>query len=187
MIDILDELERDHLNMAALLRVLERQVTVFRKGQTPDYDIVQAVVEYFLDYPDEIHHPKEDVLARRLLEKDPEGAKALAGLADQHAALGRLSRQFAEVVQNVLNEAELERDRFVHAAEDFIEAQRHHMEMENQHFFPLVRQMLTPDDLTDAALEVLKREDPLFGHKAQPRYDSLRNAILEAERIKDAG
>ena len=36
-------------------------------------------------------------------------------------------------------------------------------------------------------LEVLKREDPLFGHKAQPRYDSLRNAILEAERVKDAG
>ncbi len=36
MIDLLEELERDHLNMAALLRVLEQQVEVFRRGQTPD-------------------------------------------------------------------------------------------------------------------------------------------------------
>ena len=181
MIDLLEELERDHLNMAALLRVLEQQVEVFRRGLSPDYDIIQAVMDYFLDYPDLIHHPKEDILARRLLAKGGAGAAVLAGLPDQHAELAKLTRRFAEVVRNVLEEAELERDRFVHAAEDFIEAQRHHMEMEGQHFFPMVRHDLTPEDLTDAALEALEREDPLFGHRAQPRFDALRRAILEAE------
>ena len=174
MIDLLEELERDHLNMAALLRVLEQQVEVFRRGQAPDYEIIQAVMEYFLDYPDLIHHPKEDILARRLMAKGGEAASVLAGLPEQHAELGQLTRRFAKVVRNVLEEAELERDRFVHAAEDFIEAQRHHMEMEGQHFFPMVRHELTPDDLTDAALEALTREDPLFGHQAQPRFDALR-------------
>ncbi len=181
MIDLLEELERDHLNMAALLRVLERQVEVFRRGQAPDYEIIQAVMEYFLDYPDLIHHPKEDILARRLMAKGGAAASVLAALPDQHAELGQLTRRFAEVVRNVLEEAELERDRFVHTAEEFIEAQRHHMEMEGQYFFPMVRHDLTPEDLTDAALESLEREDPLFGHQAQPRFDSLRRAILEAE------
>ncbi len=181
MIDLLEELERDHLNMSALLRVLEQQVEVFRRGQSPDYEIIQAIMEYFLDYPDLIHHPKEDILARRLMAKGGEAASVLAGLPDQHAELGQLTRRFANVVRNVLEEAELERDRFVHAAEDFIEAQRHHMEMEGQHFFPMVRHELTPDDLTDAALEALEREDPLFGHQAQPRFDALRRAVLEAE------
>ena len=181
MIDLLEELERDHLNMAALLRVLEQQVEVFRRGQSPDYEIIQAVMEYFLDYPDLIHHPKEDILARRLMAKRGEAASVLASLPELHAELGRLTRSFAEVLTNVLDEAELERDRFVHAAEDFIEAQRHHMEMEGQHFFPMVRRDLTPDDLTDAALEALEREDPLFGHQAEPRFETLRRAVLEAE------
>lgn len=181
MIDLLEELERDHLNMAALLRVLEQQVEVFRRGQTPDYEIIQAIMEYFLDYPDLIHHPKEDILARRLMAKGGEAASVLASLPDQHAELGQLTRSFANVLMNVVEHAELERDRFVHAAEDFIEAQRHHMEMEGEHFFPMVRHELTPDDLTDAALESLEREDPLFGHQAQPRFDTLRRAILETE------
>ena len=179
MIDLLEELERDHLNMAALLRVLEQQVEVFRRGQTPDYEIIQAIMEYFLDYPDLIHHPKEDILARRLMAKGGEAAAVLASLPDQHAQLGQLTRSFANVLMNVLEHAELERDRFVHAAEDFIEAQRHHMEMEGEHFFP--RHELTPDDLTDAALEALEREDPLFGHRSQPHFEALRRAVLETE------
>ena len=77
MIDLLEELERDHLNMAALLRVLERQVEVFRRGQAPDYEIIQAVMEYFLDYPDLIHHPKEDILGRRLMAKGGAAASVL--------------------------------------------------------------------------------------------------------------
>ena len=181
MIDLLEELERDHLNMAALLRVLERQVELFRRGQSPDYEIIEAIVAYFLDYPDLIHHPKEDILARRLMAKHGAAASVLAGLPERHTELGRLTRSFAEVLTKVLDQVELERDRFVHAAEDFIEAQRHHMEMEGQHFFPLVRHELTPDDLTDAALETLEREDPLFGHRAQPRFEALRRMVLEAE------
>ena len=186
MISILGELEQDHRNMAALLRALEYQVTVFRDGRRPDYDVIEAVMEYFLDYPDQVHHPKEDVLARHLLETGDEAARALAGLPEQHAELGRLTRRFAEVVRNVLNEAELERDRFVHAAEDFIEAQRHHMEMENQHFFPLARQKLSLDELTEAALDTLDREDPLFGHPALPRFEGLRRAILASEEVRGA-
>ena len=62
---ILDTLRSDHANMARLLNILERQVSAFREGEAPDYEIVQGVVEYFLDYPDLCHHPKEDLLARR--------------------------------------------------------------------------------------------------------------------------
>jgi hypothetical protein len=106
---IVDDLRAEHAAMARLLDALERQVTVFRDGGAPDYDIVQGVTEYFCDFPELHHHPKEDLLARSLLDQAGGGAEALKGLAAQHEELAGLTRRFAKVVQRVLDEAELPR------------------------------------------------------------------------------
>ena len=103
---ILDTLRTDHANMARLLNILERQVSAFREGEAPDYEIVQGVLEYFLDYPDLCHHPKEDLLARKLLDKAGSKDSAVRGLAEQHEELGVLTRRFATVVRRVIDEAE---------------------------------------------------------------------------------
>ena len=45
MMGIIEQLRSEHANMAKLLNALDRQVSIFDRGGTPDYEIVQAVNE----------------------------------------------------------------------------------------------------------------------------------------------
>jgi hemerythrin-like domain-containing protein len=184
MAEILETLRRDHANMARLLNILEKQVSAFGGGAAPDYEIVQGVVDYFLDYPDLCHHPIDDLLARTLLDKSEFKDHAIRGLAEQHEELGVLTRRFAEVVRRVIDEAELPRDYFIRAAKEFISSQRHHMQMEEEYFFPLAEGGLTPQDLAALDSELFDKEDPLFGDKVKGRFEALLNDIVTWERAE---
>jgi hypothetical protein len=52
---IIEVLRQEHRNIESLLRVLERDLSVFDRGERPDYEVVLAVIDYF----------KESVAGRR--------------------------------------------------------------------------------------------------------------------------
>ena len=57
---VIEILRQEHRNIEKLLRVLERELSVFDRGERPDYEVVLAVIDYFKDYPESCHHPKEE-------------------------------------------------------------------------------------------------------------------------------
>ncbi len=179
---IIAQLYSEHSNMAKLLNVLDRQVAIFDRGGGPDYEIVQAVMGYFLDYPELCHHPKEDMIARRLQELTEETTQLTRKLEAQHEELGQLTQRFAKIVVRVLDEAELPRAHFVRAAREFIESQRHHMRMEEEHFFPYAESRLGDDDLAELNRALFLRQDPLFGPKVEQEYATLSERILQWEK-----
>jgi hemerythrin-like domain-containing protein len=65
MIEIIEDLRQEHRNIEELLRVLERELSLFDRGDRPDYEVVLAVIDYFKDYPDSCHHPKEDIVIEK--------------------------------------------------------------------------------------------------------------------------
>src|SRR6266568_1797689 len=71
MTKLLEVLREEHRNIETLLRVLERELDIFDRAERPDYEVVQAVIGYFEDYPDCCHHPKEDVVFAKLKARDP--------------------------------------------------------------------------------------------------------------------
>ena len=50
MTQIVDRLRQEHAQMAVLLDVLERQLAVFKAGETPDYGTIHSILDYFLTY-----------------------------------------------------------------------------------------------------------------------------------------
>ena len=86
MSKVMNALEQEHLDMGKLLDALERQIVILEGGGTPDYDIVQGVMDYCLTFPDLHHHPKEDLVYRRLAARDPTAAAGVGGSG------GRLDR-----------------------------------------------------------------------------------------------
>jgi len=186
MSGIIEQLYSEHGNMAKLLNALDRQVTIFDRGGTPDYETVQAVMRYFLDYPELCHHPKEDLIARRLQELSQETTQLTRKLEAQHEELGLLTRRFAKFVRRVLEEAELPRAQFVRAAREFIESQRHHMRMEEEHFFPYAESQLGSEDLAELNRALFERQDPLFGQKVEQQYALLSERILRWEERNQA-
>lgn len=183
MRNVISELRTEHANMERLLRILDRQIEIFEAAAQPDYGIVQDIILYFLDFPDQCHHPKEDLLAQKLLELSPDRAVRLSGLSELHKELAGLTRNVASVVRRVLDEAELPRAQVIGAAKDFISAQRHHMEMEEQHFLPLAEEILSEADLGALESEIFGKDDPLFGPKSEEHFAMLRENILKWENI----
>lgn len=177
MTNIIEQIRDEHKNMTKLLDALERQVVVFNDGGRPDYEVLLGIMDYFLDYPDRCHHPKEDLLARKILE-GADSAGPLQKLEAQHEELGILTRRVAALVRRVLEEAELPRSDLTRAAREFIDTQRHHMEMEEEHFLPLAETALSEDDLASLDSEIFAESDPLMDPDTEARYATLRNAIL---------
>jgi hemerythrin-like domain-containing protein len=190
MTNIIEQIRSEHRNMTKLLDALERQVAIFDEGGKPDYEIILGITDYFLDYPDRCHHPKEDLLARKIVERAGDagraaGAEGAAGplreLEARHEELAILTRRFHQFVRRVLDEAELPRHEFVRSAKEFITSQRHHMQMEEQQFLPLAEAMLAPDDLAALDTGRLAETDPLMDPDSAARYAILREAILSWE------
>ena len=103
----MEVLRQEHANMTLLLDLLERQIAALRQHDGVDFVLIGGIVDYFLTYPDLMHHPKEDILFHRLQELDPAAAAEAEGLVSGHEALGLLARSLARaMVDHLLNETD---------------------------------------------------------------------------------
>jgi len=178
MINVLDRIRRDHANLAKLLDAIERELDRFDRDELPDYDIIEGVVEYCLDYPDLYHHPLEDLIVRRLSELEPAAKPAIAGLEAEHQALAAATRRFAESLQGVLLDQEVTREEFQALAREFVARYRDHMRKEEETFLPVAAKLLNREALAEIEAQAKKREDPVFGADQSARFDTLRKKIL---------
>ncbi len=182
MSKVVRALRREHANVARLLGALERQLDIFDQGGTPDYDIVQGVIDYCGAYPDLYHHPKEDLVLERLRQRDPEAAAAIGELQPEHEALAELTRRFADAVDSVLREAEVSREGVHELAREFLDFYRRHIAMEEGRFFPAALEALNEQDWQEIEAQLGEREDPLFGGQPEQRFERLRQDILAWEK-----
>src|SRR3974390_1503977 len=106
---IVDLLRQEHRNMQSLLCVLGRELNVFGCGDRPDYEVILAVIDYFRDYPDACHHPKEDLIFEKLRARDPGAAATIGDLEAEHREGARRLRQVAQAIERVLSDQDLVR------------------------------------------------------------------------------
>lgn len=177
----IDKLRDEHRGMVKLLSLLDREVQAFRDGGLMDFELVQDILEYNLNFPDACHHPKEDVVFLHLCERDAEAAKAVGDLAQEHEELRAFTVRVGAAVENILTDHELPRDFVAELAGDYLRLMRRHMQMEEVVFFPIAERLLTDDDWKAIDAQVFGTIDPLFDDQTNERYESLRQAILFAE------
>ena len=133
---IIEILLEEHQNIEKLLRVLQHELEVFDRGGRPDYEIMQTIIQYFHDYPESCHHPKEEMIFEKLQARDPVAAKAFGDVEAEHELETQRLRRFARAVDSVLADQEFLRESFHLAVQDFIVHQRQHLEKEERLLFP---------------------------------------------------
>lgn len=186
MSEVMTRLREEHRNIAKLLRALEHQLAIFDTAERPDYDVLAAIANYFVGFPDRCHHPKEDLIYRKMRERDPTLAQTMTDLEAEHEEISALARHFWEAVQDVLQDAEISRSAFDKVARHFVRNQRRHMQREEEQFFPLARQILTPHDWAEIDERITREEDPVFGGKVSHVFAALRDNILKWEAEDEA-
>ena len=176
---ILDQLRDDHKNMARLYDLIGRELKVFKTGELPDYELVKKIVDYCLDYPDKFHHPKEDLVYRKLKARHPAAAEVVGALDDEHAKLASLTQRLSAALGNVLEDEQLPRDWFLDVANDFLVFSRRHMQMEEVLFFPAARKHLTPADWAEIAAAAEKRIEAASGTGRPAAFRADYDEIME--------
>ena len=178
---VVEVLRQEHRNIEKLLHVLEQELSVFDRGDRPNYEVIVGVFDYFKDYPDSCHHPKEDMIFDKLKSRDPAAAAKMGDLRIEHEEEASRLRRAAQAVERVLGDQDLLRETVDEIIRDFIEHERQHMKIEEQIFFPTALDTLQPRDWADIALKLADRRDPLNGPDLEQKFGMLRRKILEME------
>jgi hemerythrin-like domain-containing protein len=181
MATIIDILREEHRNIEKMLLVLEQELDVFDRREQPDYEVLQAVIDYFQDYPDHCHHPKEDLVFERLKARDPVAAESVGDLVAEHQEESRRLQRLAQAIENVLAGREILRTSFDAVARNFIEYERRHIEMEERAFFPAAVKALRPDDWAGIDARLNNRRDPLADEVLEEKFRFLHQRILQWE------
>jgi hemerythrin-like domain-containing protein len=179
-------LRQEHRNIEKLLLVLERELSVFARGERPDYEVVHAVIAYFLVYPDAYHHPPEDMVFEKLKMRDPTAPAKIGDLAADHRRGAERLRRVAQAVEGVLAGRELLRQTVNDIIRDFIEQERRHIAMEERDFFPAAVKALRPQDWAEIASRLTDQRNPLFSEVVEERFEVVRRHILQLEQEAEA-
>jgi len=178
---IIDILLNEHQNIEKLLLVLEHELEVFDRSGRPDYEILQSIIQYFQDYPESCHHPKEEMIFEKLKLRDPAAAKRFGDVEAEHGLEARRLRSFAHAVDYILADQEFLRESFHLAVHDFIEHQRQHLQKEERLLFPDAVKALRSDDWAEIDARLDDRKDPLFNSVVEERFQNLHRTILRWE------
>lgn len=179
---IIDILLEEHQNIEKLLLVLEHELEVFDRSGRPDYEILLSIIQYFKDYPESCHHPKEDMIFAKLNARDPAAAKTVGDVEAEHEIEAKRLRSFARAVDSVLADQEFLRESFHIAVQEFIEHQRRHLEKEERLLFPAAIKALQREDWAEIDARLSDRKDPLFDAVVEEKFHDLQETILRWER-----
>lgn len=136
----------EHQSLAGILHAIRFMLKAVSAGQLEaDLKLFQAMVHYLDAYAEKRHHPKEDLLFRRLQLRTTEGAEALAKLGAQHADAPLRMAALEQALAGFVADAG-RFDDFARAFDRYAEFYREHMMLEEDIVLPLVRKYLTEAD-----------------------------------------
>jgi len=178
---IIEILLEEHQNIKKLLLVLEQELEVFDCSEQPDYEILQAIIQYFQDYPESCHHPKEAMVFRKLKVRDPAAGQRIGDVEAEHLVETERLHRFAQAVEHILAGREFLRQTFHNVVHDFIEHQRQHMDKEERLLFPTAVKALRLEDWDEIDARLNDRKDPLFNGVLEKKFHALQWTILRWE------
>ncbi len=138
----------EHRSISAVLSGLIELTRVARNpGVQPGFAVFRAMIHYIDEFPERLHHPKEDrFLFARLAERAPETRPLLEELRQEHVRGAQLVRE----LESALLAYEVEGARALPAFDAAVSAyaQFHwdHMRKEEERVLPLAQQHLTEAD-----------------------------------------
>lgn len=157
--------------------LLDHELAQIRKGERPDFDVLELTLDYFAQYPDMCHHPKEDLIFRRLERCVPDITATHIDLAEEHQELSRLTQGLASVLQETREKPPASLEYFAGVLSDFLTRYREHIYLEEQQFFPKALQMFSESDWAAIKFDLFDRVDPVFDVSAEGKFKRLREQI----------
>jgi len=174
---LLSDLRSDHRNMALLLDALDAEIDKLTAEVEPNYSLVRDIMSYVTEYPDIVHHPKEDFVYRHLKTVRPDVHTSLERVEADHKYIEEwgltLKHDIAALSKSVIPG----RDELVAELRQYMEQLREHMYWEETELFSLADELQHYGDWSKVVLANNEISDPLFGSPVERKYRSLLASI----------
>ena len=168
----------EHRSISAVLhglRYLARQMV--ESPVQPDFAVFRAMIRYIDEFPERLHHPKEEqYLFARLLERFPGARELAAGLHDEHVAGAQLIRDLEKSLGYFEENSPAGAPTFRTAVEAYSDFHWQHMRKEEERILPLAEQHLTTEDWDAIAAAFGDNVDPIAG-VPQKEFEDLFSRI----------
>ena len=162
--DPIATLRNEHRYMGLLLDTMLQRLRERSLNSHADYYLVQDIARYLHEYPDAVHHPTEDSLFRRLVERDPSSAIDVARLRRDHERLESATTDIIDLLDVAFeDQRQATIDAACAAIEAYIADLKKHMHYEETMLFPKAVECLAKSDWNIVDNELRKIDDPLFG------------------------
>ncbi|HZM35890.1 MAG TPA: hemerythrin domain-containing protein [Burkholderiales bacterium] len=166
----------EHRTISAVLHAMKE---LAREAQGPGaakpaFPALRAMVRYIDEFPEKLHHPKEDdQLFARLVKRLPEAKALVDRLKKEHVDGARLIRDLERALLFFEDRAPEGAKEFLEAVNAYADFHWVHMRCEEQELLPLAERCLTPEDWR--AISAAFVENPDF-EKAFTRIVNLAPA-----------
>lgn len=149
------------------------------EGEEPNYKLLWTIMRYISEFPQRLHHPKEekfifDTLVRRTHAAD----NVIGELRSQHADDIDLIATIRSALGDMEGSAPGAAQQFNSAVERFAELTWKHMNLEEATLIPLAMQHLTDEDWREISAEFMTNGDSRLGPDASKHFEQMFNQIV---------
>ena len=175
---IMKGLQKDHQNLAQVLEIMELQLERIAEGDDVALALMFDASNYILNYPDMIHHPKENKIFEVFKYRSSKESEALETLTQQHEDMPVATIKFQSMLDQAINGLGfISRDDLVRSIQDYIELEWEHMNLEESVIFPLINETLNDKDWKLLEELIDADSDPMFNGNIEETYKTLYQSI----------
>ncbi len=175
---IMKGLQKDHHNLAKVLKIMELQLEHIADGDDSALALMLDASNYIQSYPDVIHHPKENKVFEVFKSRSKEEADALDTLTQQHKDMPDTTVKFKEMLDAAINGLGfISREDLVKKIQDYLELEKEHMNLEESVVFPLINETLEDKDWKMLEELIEADSDPMFSNKVEEDFENLYQFI----------
>ncbi len=170
----------EHGNLASVIRGMQYFVREIDQGRpAPDLKVFRAMLFYINEFPNRVHHPKEDRhLFARLRSRSHEFDDTIAELERQHEKGEELVRRLNLALARYEFEGPAAFAAFRALVSEYAGFYFSHMRLEEEIILPAAVQFLLPEDWSAIETAFADNRDPLSGAELKSGFEKLFSLIV---------
>ena len=178
MNDAVSILKSEHRSISAVLHGLQQLARMAHEATVrPRFQVLRSMVRYIDEYPERLHHPKEDEhLFARVLKRAPQARALVEGLHAEHQEGARLIRELERALLFFEEGWPAGAREFQDKVDAYAAFHWQHMRKEEQELLPLAERVLSAEDWRAIDRAFAANEDPI-AELEQRDYEKLFTRI----------
>jgi hemerythrin-like domain-containing protein len=165
MKDAISILKSEHRSISAVLHGLKELARMAQDAKVrPRFQVLRSMLRYMDEYPERLHHPKENEhLFARLVAREPDAKLLVDELQAEHEEGARLIRELERALLFFEEGWPAGAREFQQAVDAYADFNWKHMRKEEQQLMPLAERALTAEDWKAINEAFAENRDPVAG------------------------